>query len=234
MENNNGRGIFYGVIGVATLIVAIIGATFAYFTATANSTNNAVETSGAKLGLTWLENKDGIKTNLIPVDTNLLFSKGTIAATAPGCKDKDGYNVCSVYQFGVENPGNVAQTINVTLDSVVNTFVNYKETGTTNLRYAIFNGWEQPTTLEGALVGKTSIKVGTENTNNFDGIKSELTKTLAAKGSADGSDTAKYTIVLWIEETKDAQDADQEKSFAAGVTISSSNGGTGVSGTFAG
>ena len=25
MENNNGKGIFYGVIGVATLIVAIIG-----------------------------------------------------------------------------------------------------------------------------------------------------------------------------------------------------------------
>ena len=31
MDNNkNGRGIFYGVIGVATLVVAIIGATFAY------------------------------------------------------------------------------------------------------------------------------------------------------------------------------------------------------------
>ena len=27
MENNNGKGIFYGVIGVATLVVAIIGAT---------------------------------------------------------------------------------------------------------------------------------------------------------------------------------------------------------------
>ena len=33
MENKNGQGIFYGVIGVATLVVAIIGATFAYFSA---------------------------------------------------------------------------------------------------------------------------------------------------------------------------------------------------------
>ena len=33
MENNNGRGIFYGVMGVATLVVAIIGATFAFFSA---------------------------------------------------------------------------------------------------------------------------------------------------------------------------------------------------------
>ena len=39
-NNNNGRGIFYGVIGVATLVVAIIGATFAYFTATAS--NNVI------------------------------------------------------------------------------------------------------------------------------------------------------------------------------------------------
>ena len=38
-KNNNGRGIFYGVIGVATLVVAIIGATFAYFTATATNNN---------------------------------------------------------------------------------------------------------------------------------------------------------------------------------------------------
>jgi len=37
-ERNSGRGIFYGVIGVATLVVAIIGATFAYFTASAQTT----------------------------------------------------------------------------------------------------------------------------------------------------------------------------------------------------
>ena len=42
MENRNGQGIFYGVIGVATLVVAIIGATFAYFNAQAqtNYVNN--------------------------------------------------------------------------------------------------------------------------------------------------------------------------------------------------
>ena len=36
MENKSGQGIFYGVIGVATLVVAIIGATFAYFSASAS------------------------------------------------------------------------------------------------------------------------------------------------------------------------------------------------------
>ena len=33
-RNNNGKGMFYGVLAVATLVVAIIGATFANFSAT--------------------------------------------------------------------------------------------------------------------------------------------------------------------------------------------------------
>ena len=55
MENKNGQGIFYGVIGVATLVVAIIGATFAYFSASAQSAGDIKGTtlggSGGVLGL---------------------------------------------------------------------------------------------------------------------------------------------------------------------------------------
>ena len=49
-KKNNGRGIFYGVIGVATLVVAIIGATFAYFTAT--GTDNGTITGNIRRSLT--------------------------------------------------------------------------------------------------------------------------------------------------------------------------------------
>ena len=55
MENNNrnnGRGIFYGVIGVATLVVAIIGATFAYFSASVTGINN-METGSTTLSLNY-------------------------------------------------------------------------------------------------------------------------------------------------------------------------------------
>lgn len=42
MEENNrkGPGIFYAVVGVATLVVAIIGATFAYFSASVSANGN--------------------------------------------------------------------------------------------------------------------------------------------------------------------------------------------------
>lgn len=238
MENNNGRGIFYGVIGVATLIVAIIGATFAYFSAQQSSEEDVIKTSGAKVGLTWLENKDGLKNNLIPVDTTKLFASGVINGTETGCKDTNEYNVCSVYQFGVENPGSVSQDITVSLDSVTNSFKNYKTTGTTNLRYAIFDGWESPESLAGALVGETAVG---EGQNALSGVIAALNKTLSAADATDAKtdtsaktgDTARYTIVLWIKDTGEAQDDDQEKAFAAGVTISgATGGGQGISGTF--
>ena len=49
MENKNGQGIFYGVIGVATLVVAIIGATFAYFSASVTGNGDNIEGNTANV-----------------------------------------------------------------------------------------------------------------------------------------------------------------------------------------
>ena len=68
MENQNGKGIFYGVIGVATLVVAIIGATFAYFSASNTVTNISGKAGTAALGLT-MEKFAGTNANgLIPLN----------------------------------------------------------------------------------------------------------------------------------------------------------------------
>ena len=64
-QKNTGRGIFYGVIGVATLVVAIIGATFAYFTATA-------------------QNNETITGNMATVRLNLSVKKVTTADNTGG------------------------------------------------------------------------------------------------------------------------------------------------------
>ena len=65
-KKNNGKGVFYGVIAVATLIVAIIGATFAYFTASANSSANALSATAAHVEVNYLEGRQLVATNLIP------------------------------------------------------------------------------------------------------------------------------------------------------------------------
>ena len=50
MNDNKGQTIFLSVIGIATLLVAIIGATFAYFTTTMNGSAANVGATTAKLG----------------------------------------------------------------------------------------------------------------------------------------------------------------------------------------
>ena len=49
MEREDKRGVFFGVIGVLTLIVAIIGASFAYFSINASSKQDAVNVSAASV-----------------------------------------------------------------------------------------------------------------------------------------------------------------------------------------
>jgi hypothetical protein len=50
MGENKGQTIFLSVIGIATLLVAIIGATFAYFTTSMGVTQGTVKATTAKLG----------------------------------------------------------------------------------------------------------------------------------------------------------------------------------------
>ena len=59
MENNerkNNRSVFYAIMGVATLVITLIGATFAYFVATTNSAANAITTGSTTVTLTFDDN----------------------------------------------------------------------------------------------------------------------------------------------------------------------------------
>lgn len=147
MENNKGRGIFYGVIGVATLVVAIIGATFAYFSATITLEGN-VQAGTANIALTMLEETGGIKTAIIPIDTdgnvgdgdtvdNLTAFPNYPGTNAVGCTDDVGNQICSVYQFTLMNNSAAQQTItgymNLNTDSTVDTDLPH-------LYYAVFAG----------------------------------------------------------------------------------------------
>ena len=139
-RNENGRGIFYGVIGVATLVVAMIGATFAYFSASANTANNALSATAANITLAMgTPVTTGLKSNIIPVDeTKQGFATGGYIGVGPSdtddadtlnnpknknCVDDDGNEFCSVYTFTLKNPSTTtAQKVYAKMDVVTNTF----------------------------------------------------------------------------------------------------------------
>lgn len=119
-ENKKGANTLYAVIGIATLVVAIIGATFAYFSA--SKTNSDITGTTAEAGGLAIEAKlitENTNNNIIPlnlivnqketkdstpdlkkyVDSEDQFAK----AMAKKCKDDLGNNICAVYRVVVSN-----------------------------------------------------------------------------------------------------------------------------------
>lgn len=116
-ENKKGANTLYAVIGIATLVVAIIGATFAYFSATAK--NAEIQGTTAEAGGLAIEAKlitENTNNNIIPLN---LITKQTLKpestdqyvdsedqfanAMARKCKDDLGNNICAVYRVVVSN-----------------------------------------------------------------------------------------------------------------------------------
>ena len=114
MENKNGQGIFYGVIGVATLVVAIIGATFAYFSATVTGngdtvTGNTLDVTAATLSLEVEKidyNVTGVNNDLVPADVTATEA-GWGAMLSASCVNS-GYTGCHVYKITADTESAIA------------------------------------------------------------------------------------------------------------------------------
>lgn len=216
MDNNKSRGIFLGVLSVATLIVSIIGATFAYFVASANGNEGAAKAGAANVAgtLTLSETVD-YRQNMIPVTETLMKTsyKRTDAATGTGTGRCEGYsaaggntvyNLCSIYQFTVSNSASIAQTIYASLTANTNTF--------TNLKYCIFEGEAGTSDTEKVACRNMPAEKSTDSN-----IFSELIP--ATTG------THTYTLVMYINETSEDQTtADSGKTFTGTISITSGDG----------
>ena len=208
MENNNGKGIFYGVIGVATLVVAIIGATFAYFSATATN-DTIIKGNAAQIGL----NLDVTKVStdaaagLIPMN-DADVSKGLEGDAATGskmCVDKNGNTVCQVYQITVTNNGTATAVVNGTLNITGATFAN--------LKWQLLNGTESESLT---------------TTTTYNPIS---TTTLDTGASLTASGSKTYFVMIWISNLSSDQSSADTGSFTGSVTFNSADG-AGVSATF--
>ncbi len=112
MDNNRGQTIFLSVIGIATLLVAIIGATFAYFTTqvTGSGTGGSLEGTTAKISGTTLtftnnelETYDYLK---YPGGLAIFGTKAEFAKDDP--TDKNDYIATFDLQIDYTNPTDTA------------------------------------------------------------------------------------------------------------------------------
>ena len=74
-NENNATNTFNLIIGIATLLIAILGATFAYFSATARSAENDVTVKSAFVSISYDGGTEIKASNLIPATQNVALKK---------------------------------------------------------------------------------------------------------------------------------------------------------------
>lgn len=124
------------IIGVSTLLIAILGATFAYFSATATSAENDVNVKSAYVSISYDGGTEIKASNLIPATQTVALTKFKKTVEPIGtendetlifldqdeytndlerrCIDARGREVCYVYQFTIMSEGMVDATTAIT------------------------------------------------------------------------------------------------------------------------
>lgn len=236
-ENKKGANTLYAVIGIATLVVAIIGATFAYFSA--SQTNSDITGTTAEAGGLTIEAKlitDNTNNNIIPlnlitnqtlkpdstdqyVDSEDQFEK----AMTNKCKDGLGNNVCAVYRVVVANQ---SKTATIQVRGKLNL-----SSPTKNMYWTLIDattkeeqvGEDEPATTVTRLDTATAkadfakVKQGLDGNITYKAsVNAETQINDAESVSLYGTDnntvstpsSATYYILVWLEETGAEQQAD--------------------------
>ena len=147
------------IVGVSTLIIAILGATFAYFSATASSKENDVNVKSAYVSIAYEGGIEITATNLIPSteriaikmfkkeapkaddgnyhteNENYAFQQNTDEYTndvSRRCVDVLGREVCAVYRFSIESEGTAQETTEIIGG------IKVEENKFTNLSYILY------------------------------------------------------------------------------------------------
>ena len=246
MENSKGRGIFLGVVSVATLIVAIIGATFAWFSASVGSGKNDVNLTAYQFDADLTVERvfptaENASKKIIPFVPDKVLREGQGDATnnmnyalneaTNKCVDSSGYLVCSLYKITVTNNGSDA----IELDGTVTTMeTTPTETGTTmtangDLKAQIISNADGKYTYTHNL----SKALALPNTVGGSG-KLIMDKATLTVGATSGANTAELYVLVWLNDTTENQSTMMGASYKGQFIFSAVGMGAGnqLTGTF--
>ena len=194
MEKKN--VVFLTVLAVATLLTAVVGTTFAYFTArvTGNDTATVTTIKAAQLGVTYSDGAQVTGTNIIP-----------------------GWNATK--RITVENTSDVDVTYSIYWDNITNTFVNdtnpVGNVSEENFYYTVVSSsTDEATSPAATITGEQAMPdtpaSGTEVAfANHVSLKAGVTHT--------------YTITMNFREANYPQDDNQNKQFSAKFVVKTDN-----------
>lgn len=251
MNKKKKKQLFTLIIFVATLILVTVGATFAYFSATVSSEENAVSMTAAVFKVELEDDTSLIKSNIIPsaeiyvdrstierLDENGDFIKpyeedGELVNEKTACVDDNLQEICSIYTFTVVNPMTTTELpIYVTLNPTINSFSNlYFKVADENKNIVmeathIVDDREFTYDENGKKVFDPNSKISSIVLTGVDATLPPAT--IDESSGKVVPSKATYSIILWVMETgRDQTIEDSSQVFAGGITIQSSgkNGG---------
>ena len=247
MEDRRGNGIFLGVVSIATLIVAIIGATFAYFSASTQSANNAVslqayefklgldmeqiypEHPEAASGLIPLKAAATISGAEAPNNTNILYA---LNVARNRCVDDNGMQVCALYKVTIKNQGGNPMTLTGTLETTKNEKGSEEsETATPfqNLTYQGVTGELNSLILDGTSQ-KVKEAVGEKITiSNIFVSGATINQTT---GFVEQEGVGEGYVLIYLNDNNSNQSGEMGAKYEGKLTYSSGDGGNALTGTF--
>ena len=147
---------FYLIVIVMAIVVALLTGTYAYFSVSVSSSNNAISGSIANVKISMnvkLLTKDD---KLIPLKESLLNE-----AAKAQCQDSNGYTACQVYSITLNNEGSVKVNVDgyVTLTSSTSKNLKWTELSTqTSYNEAARRGMNKSTLVKADTIRAKSSK----------------------------------------------------------------------------
>ena len=206
---NKSNNIILSIIIVLLLVIAIVGATFAYFSASTigNGDNISGQTSNFRVAINIETVKGG---NLIPVVDDLIDD--TLNSDYV-CEDARGYTLCDLYRIRLTNSGDP-----VTLMGTMKTIYSNYESD--NLKFQLF-------TLSGSTYTEISDMITIDHDTNSQ--NSFVLEDIAIEFSlTDGNTTnqiSDYYLAIWLSDAEYNQLEDQDKVYEGNIMFTSDNGG---------
>ena len=221
------QNVLYAAIGIMTLVITTIGATFAYYTATRSNSNQIkgnMATITFDLAVTKMTTVDETKGGLIPMSNTMVESalEGTDTnndSTKEICVDNNSNAVCQVYKITVENTSTSAVNLRGAIYFTLGSDAVF-----TNLY------WRQVTDAN-TLGTNTIYKYATDiNTNSTTAeasnatLVSNLTLSPNNNVTGSGSDYIEYYVLIWIRETTLEQNDTDKGTWVMNVNFKDSTG----------
>ena len=252
MSDNKSRDIFYGVVAVATLIVALVGATLAYFSISASSAEGAISAQAAVVSIEYNDSQQvtAQADKLIPSSLDVVKLAYEASSADFGKEDSlrsniclDAYDqqVCSIYRFTVRS--DVEREFTATLNTEYNgfTYLAYAVKDVTNNAWLNLDNSEGTAESLGLTACSNLNEDETDNCYTVNGSEKTYNTTPKAINSIFGytlqgsnlvtvgkniaSTTQVYDVVIFLKENNNNQNIDQGQTYQGTIYVETTNAG---------